>query len=241
MLKEITLGAFDSAFTQPLAKNMNVNFGKMFFVPDSKPITQPYWLENKMEEGYFNVKDQQKIGQADVDPAYVANITINIEGQDFNFAKAVKYKFTDPVRGELYQPLVIVPTVTAKPQTTLILKKNKESIPVDVSLFSFKQQGFQDQRLVSQIASPDEKQLWAALPGIKKNQQVTSTVLIDSNYKNGEVSFNVNYPKDHLNEKHEIRYDHIPYLNYFSPAIVKVETIDVKIHRQKDRLYHWRR
>ena len=38
-------------------------------------ITQPYWLQNKMEEGYFNVKDQQKIGQPDIDPAYVANFT----------------------------------------------------------------------------------------------------------------------------------------------------------------------
>ena len=73
-----------------------------------KPITQPYWLANKMEEGYFNVNDQQKIGQPDVDPAYLANITLNIEGQDFNFSKPVKYKFTDPVKGELYEPLVVI-------------------------------------------------------------------------------------------------------------------------------------
>ena len=37
--------------------------GKVFFVPAAKPITQPYWLQNKMEEGYFNISDQQKIGQ----------------------------------------------------------------------------------------------------------------------------------------------------------------------------------
>src|SRR5678816_2564138 len=91
ILKEISLDAFDSSFTQPLAKNVNMSFGKFFFVPGSKLITQPYWLESKMEEGYYNVKDQQKIGQADVDAAYIANITLNIEGQDFVFPKAVKY------------------------------------------------------------------------------------------------------------------------------------------------------
>ena len=46
---------FDSCFYQILSKNINVNFWKTFFIPDSKPITQPYWLANKMEEGYFNV------------------------------------------------------------------------------------------------------------------------------------------------------------------------------------------
>ncbi len=112
ILKEVKLDDFDSSFSQPLVKNRNVFFSKTFFVPDTKPITQPYWLENKMEEGYFNVTDQQKIGQADVDPAYVAIITLNIEGQDFNFSKPVKYKFTDPVKGELYEPVNVIPPVT---------------------------------------------------------------------------------------------------------------------------------
>src|SRR5207244_653822 len=96
VLKSVSADAMDSAFDQPLSKNRNFNFSKIFPVPVTKPITQPYWLENKMEEGYYNVKDQQKIGQPDADPAYIANISLNIEGQDFNFRKAVKYKFTDP-------------------------------------------------------------------------------------------------------------------------------------------------
>src|SRR5436190_4651432 len=85
VLKNISVDALDSAFNIPLAKNKNVLIGKVFFVPAAKPITQPYWLQNKMEEGYFNISDQQKIGQPDVDPAYITNFTINIEGQDFIF------------------------------------------------------------------------------------------------------------------------------------------------------------
>ena len=63
----------------------NTFFSKTLFVPATKAFTQPYWLANKMEEGYFNVSDQQKIGQADVDPSYTATITLNIEGQDLQF------------------------------------------------------------------------------------------------------------------------------------------------------------
>ncbi|HMG67650.1 MAG TPA: PIG-L family deacetylase, partial [Chitinophagaceae bacterium] len=80
-LKNISVDDLDSNFNIVLTKNKNVSLGKIFFVSPLKPITQPYWLENKMEEGYFNVKDLQKIGQADVDPAYITHFTINIEGQ----------------------------------------------------------------------------------------------------------------------------------------------------------------
>ena len=92
MLKKVSVDAFDSSMNITLAKNKNIVFTKTFQIPASKPITQPYWLEHRMEEGYYNVTDQQKIGQPDVDPAYVANFTVNIEGQDFNFSRPVKYK-----------------------------------------------------------------------------------------------------------------------------------------------------
>ena len=109
---------------QPLARNRNINFAKTVFVPSSKPITQPYWLETKMEPGYFNVNDQTKIGIPDIQPSYVLTVKINIEGEDFNFSRAVKYKFTDPVRGELYWPLVVVPPVLITPSEDLKIIMN---------------------------------------------------------------------------------------------------------------------
>jgi hypothetical protein len=126
-LKNISVDALDSTFNLPLPKNKNVNVGKTFYVPATKPITQPYWLQNKMEEGYFNVKDQQKIGQPDIDPAYIANFTITIEGLDLSFLKPVKYKFTDPVKGEMYEPLVIIPPVTFRDFDPLYIKTEKQT------------------------------------------------------------------------------------------------------------------
>src|SRR5258705_705724 len=112
ILKKVSVDAFDSTLDQALMRNRNLNFGQTFFISATKTITQPYWLANKMEEGYFNVSDQQKIGQPDIDPAYVVHVILNVEGQDFNFTKPVKYKFTDPVKGELYEPLIIIPPIT---------------------------------------------------------------------------------------------------------------------------------
>ncbi|MBC7947537.1 MAG: PIG-L family deacetylase, partial [Chitinophagaceae bacterium] len=60
-LKGVAADGFDSSMNAPLDKNRNLNFGKTVFVAASRPVTQPYWLVEKMNEGYFNVNDQQKI------------------------------------------------------------------------------------------------------------------------------------------------------------------------------------
>ncbi len=142
-VKEIKVDAFDSVLNQSLEKNKNQFFSKILFVPASKPITQPYWLANKMEQGYFNVNDQQKIGQPDVDAAYIADIKLTIEGQDFNFTRAIKYKFTDPVKGEVYQPLTVVPAVTFGDIAPFYLKNNKDA-EIDISLMGHTDVSYSD-------------------------------------------------------------------------------------------------
>lgn len=235
ILKDVSIDALDSAFNQPLLKNKNFNFSKTVFVPDSKPITQPYWLENKMEEGYFNVNDQQKIGQADVDPAYLANISLNIEGQDFNFSKPVKYKFTDPVKGEVYWPLAVVAPFSLRVSpavnisTTKIIKyqeiytsyKNNNSISLSID----KRSPFSLQK--NQIRTID----------------ITDTLGIDPVYdpKNPvtvDLSMNISYPyKTSKNQKvydqTMIKYDHIPAITYFKDSKIDIKIINLKTYGKK--------
>lgn len=124
VLKKIAIDGYDSSFNRALERNKNLNFSKSFLVPATRPVTQPYWLVNKMAEGYFNVPDQHKIGQPDVDAAYTINTTITIEGESFVYSRPVKYKFTDPVKGELYQPVFVIPGATVMSAPSLVLFKN---------------------------------------------------------------------------------------------------------------------
>ena len=59
-------------------------------------------------------------------------LVLNIEGQDFTFTKPVQYKFTDPVKGELYQPLTVVPAITGRFEPALVLLSNNEPKSFDV-------------------------------------------------------------------------------------------------------------
>jgi LmbE family N-acetylglucosaminyl deacetylase len=254
MLKKINVDAFDTSLSQTLAKNVNLNFGKFFFVSDSKPVTQPYWLANKMEEGYYNVKDQQKIGQADVDPAYTANITVNIEGQDFVFPKAVKYKFTDPVRGELYEPLVVLPIISMKsvPELTIAKVPGDSLVNYDLRLTSNKNTGnikivekYRFERDVKEIYNgslmkgevrtiAQTNVFGEKLPGAVRKQYLND---LSSDKERGSVINDTvwfYYNEKGVNDLHRIVYDHIPYQTYFTDtkevrSFLAIKTVGKKI------------
>jgi LmbE family N-acetylglucosaminyl deacetylase len=238
ILKEVKIDAFDSLLNQALVKNKNQFFSKTFFVPSSKSVTQPYWLENKMEEGYYNVSDQQKIGQADVDAGYIADLILNIEGQDLDFARQVKYKFTDPVRGELYEPLVVLPPVLISPDEKIKISKGDNSF-TGVLNMTGKKKGFQTfLEDVGREQADDVKVQYTPdkLTFEDKNKTVAVSYSIQAN-KDNDYYFAAdanNGRKDvyHLGMK-EVKYDHIPYINYFTIATVNNKKLDLKTYNKK--------
>ena len=229
VLKEIAVDAFDSVLNTTLGKNKNLFFGKTFVVPSTKPITQPYWLENKMEEGYFNVSDLQKIGQADVDPSYVVRFKINIEGQDFDFPKAVKFKFTDPVKGEIYAPLVVIPAITFRDFNPLYVKTESQT-GVQISFLANKPTTIpQAGVLHSSISKRDTIPLVIGGVSLNKKQVYTETI---SDKELAQNVYKINVAPDTLGAGYiqkSITYDHIPYITYFKEALLTVKKFDLKI------------
>ncbi|MEO7925050.1 MAG: PIG-L family deacetylase [Chitinophagaceae bacterium] len=237
-LKEIKLDAFDSVMNQSLAKNKNQFFSKTFAIPADKPITQPYWLAAKMEPGYFNVSDQQKIGQANVDPGFVADISLNIEGQDILFSKPVKYKFTDPVRGELYEPLVVLPPVLIAPDEKYKLTIGNNSFKGVLNLTG-KKKGFKTFLNGVGKDKPDQVKLSYSPDTIEfedKNKVVPVNYSIEAGVDNDyHFAVEANNGRKDLYSlgMTEVKYDHIPYINYFVPATVNNKKLDLKTYGKK--------
>jgi hypothetical protein len=240
-LQKVKIDGFDSTIVLPLGKNKNINFSKTLYVSPDKKITQPYWLENEMAEGYFNVKDQLLIGQPDVDPSYRCNIQIKIFGEVFSFERPVKYKFTDPVKGELYQPLVVLPPVEfdfvdannfsindSLAKVQVHFKSNLKAS--DTSRYSFAM-SHSDKWLVDNdkftygVSSRNMSNYISAGFRPKQNQKNLKELLrVDA--KKGNTSFYTGY-------KRSITYDHIPYITYFKKAAANLAQIDVAIYGKK--------
>jgi LmbE family N-acetylglucosaminyl deacetylase len=240
VLKGLAVDGFDSSMNLALVKNRNINFAKTFFVPEAKPITQPYWLENKMAEGYFNVNDQTKIGNPDVQHSYLVSLSLIIEGTDFNYIRPVKYKSTDPVRGELYQPLVVIPPVIVSPTEDLkIVLSDNEKKEGSIFLKGMKKDYAGKMTVLSSVNKLPIDKFSFSIPEfrvISKNQ----TQEVKYNGVTGKESIEALFAvtstgmKESVGiDKHEVKYDHIPDINYFHDASVTFRFIDLKTYGKK--------
>lgn len=128
-LKHIKLENFDSSFSLNLAANANISFNKNLVIAANKKISQPYWLEYPQTEGMFDVRDQLLIGKAENDASFEASMLVNIEGEDFVLKRAVQFKTVDPVRGEVYQPVAVIPSHEEKfDRENYIVANRKEEV-----------------------------------------------------------------------------------------------------------------
>ena len=96
-------------------------------VPLKTAYTSPYWLAEKGDAGMYKVSDLQKIGRPDIIREMKVAFLVNIEGIDIPFERTIVYKFNDPVAGEVYQPLDIIPAVTTHIINKVQLFKDNKS------------------------------------------------------------------------------------------------------------------
>ena len=233
VLQRVTVDNFDTTLSKALDRNKNVTLSKTFYVNPSKPVTQPYWLKEKMEEGYYHVADFKKIGQPDADPAYQVQIDLKIYGELFTFTRAVKYKFTDPVKGEVYNPVVVIPVVTFNDFDKVYIKGDK-SKSFDVSFVANNGVSIPSPAVVSQVFSSTMDTLPRLIGGfsLQKRQMHTETwsdAELDS--KNYRINVSPDYRTAGFILK-TIKYDYIPAISYFKEALLKVEEVDTKIYNK---------
>ncbi len=106
-----------------LKRNINWNQSISLPISPNHPVSQPYWLVNEMNKGYFNVTDQQLIGKGQNDPAFEVKVTVNISSEPVTYSIPVMHRIVDPAIGEFFHPVMVVPPVTVSSQPKAVLKK----------------------------------------------------------------------------------------------------------------------
>ena len=115
-LKSLSILPHDKVLPQNLLLSDNAGQGTTIDVqlPKNLAYTSPYWLTEKGTSGMYKVTDQQKIGKADIIRSLAVVFTIDINGVEIPFERSIVYKFNDPVKGEVYEPLDVIPAVTTR-------------------------------------------------------------------------------------------------------------------------------
>lgn len=101
----------DTVQNRPLARNVGHQVVATVKLPDDLPYTQPYWLRQPSNLGSYRVDDTQFIGLPENPPALSITVSLLFDKERIELKIPVRYRWVDPVDGELYRPLEIVPPV----------------------------------------------------------------------------------------------------------------------------------
>ncbi|NCI46904.1 PIG-L family deacetylase [Sediminibacterium sp. WSJ-3] len=109
---------------QQLEQNRNYNFDirEQAREPKIENMTQPYWLQQPQKPGNFTITNPLLVGKAWNDALFNASFHFEIGGVEFRITRPVQYKYVDPVKGEVYQPFVMIPhlSISMSPHVALM-------------------------------------------------------------------------------------------------------------------------
>ncbi|MCE3283373.1 MAG: family deacetylase, partial [Chitinophagaceae bacterium] len=223
--KKVSIEGFDFMRGDTLVTNRNYSFSKSIPVPSHKKITQPYWLEHGMPNGCFDVRDQELIGKAENDAAFSVIYTMSIAGEEFRITRPVQYKFTDPVKGEVYEPVVVLPKVlvSADPGFILISKTTRNQFTAKVKVLG-DLDSTQYLVLSRKTADKDDPMDIAVFEkGTTLSFNYTPSLPLSGDIRLYAKQGPAAYDKDLM----EISYDHIPLIRYFKPSVIKPVTASI--------------
>jgi len=101
-------------------------------------ITQPYWLKEPHGIGSYVISDERQVGNPENPDLPAIKYKFTIEGKPFEFERQLVYKYVDPAKGEIYQPVQITPPVVADIQNRVYIFNSQQPQTVPVKLKSFK-------------------------------------------------------------------------------------------------------
>ncbi|WP_454881937.1 PIG-L family deacetylase [Sphingobacterium detergens] len=204
--------------------------------------TQPYWLNEPHAKGKFNVSDFNLTGYPENPNNPKVRFELLINGTAIAFDQNIQYKYTDPVRGEIYNPIVVLPQLTAKSSSPLALTQNAQSVKVNL-LFQKNGQDPAQSFNVKTIGakgweiSPASFDLQFASGVSNLSKEITISPLDATVSSIDTLLFQVNQ-KDRLKEIKTIAYNHIPEIVYFPDVAIKMSNINLSNEVKKVAYIH---
>lgn len=228
--KSVTVQQFDTMLNKTLPENILFTLQRKQLLDVATPVSQPYWLQQPHGLGMFTISNKEMTGRPENDPAVMATFNFEIEGRSFSYKRPLVYKYVDPVRGEVYQPLAIAPAITATLDEPVYLFRSDQARQVKVNLKSNRDDA-------SGTVSLKVPQGWVVTPSgnsfALKLKGDEASVIFTVSPSTHAITAKVDTMKAMVEmngEKYDkglrsISYDHIPAMQLFPPAQSKLVSV----------------
>ena len=204
-------------------------------LPRGLPYSHPYWLEEQATLGMYSVKDSDLIGLPVNPSGLIAKFFIEVDGTVLSYTSPVVYKMNDPVAGEVYKSLEILPPVMANVQDGVYVF-NGSSKEIEVTITAGRDRVSGQVRL--NVPSP-----WKVSPEVETfditqksgDQRVRFTVTPPNEASIEEASVELTYAGEHYDRSLvRIVYDHIP--NQVILPKARARFVKVELEKKGDKI-----
>jgi LmbE family N-acetylglucosaminyl deacetylase len=212
-------------------KENQTSSAKIGIAAGVQAITQPYYLQKDHPIGYYNIEEQAQVGYPENPNTLAVKVQFELNGENIALSLPISFKYTDPIKGEQYQPLVIAPKVTATLSEQAYLFTNGQPKAIEVNLKSFTSNVAGEIRPILPAgwkSSPEKIDFKFLQKG--DGQLVVFNITPAQNSTSATLNLAVKIAGQTSNKGFKtIRYDHIPHINLFPNAMAKLTLADIKI------------
>ena len=197
-------------------------------VPDV--TSQPYWLRSEHGYGSYKVDDQLECGKPVLDYPFQLSVVMTYENEEIQISIPINHQHTDPVKGEVIQPLVVTPNVMVNLQQEVFVFTTSapKNVTVEVKSGTAKASGFVELFMLDgwKCEPAFHKYEFAKKGGSKQfTFKVTppteqSEVKIKALAKDVSRVYGMGY--------YRLNYDHIPHAAVFPTAEAKFVRVDLE-------------
>ncbi len=216
--------------TTPLPKNKKYELENTDYTFSATKLSAPYWLQEKGTLGMYRVDDKNLIGLPEQVDQFPVTFNLNIAGVEISIQKNIVYKYNDPVKGEVYRPFEVLPTVTSSiPEKVIIFASEAtKDIPVNIRAGADNVTGSVTlQHPKGWVVSPASQVFSLARKG--EEHTVIFKVTPPKDQSDGYLKPRVSVG-DQLYDKElvTIDYDHIPYQSVLLPSEAKIARLNIQ-------------
>jgi len=217
-----------------LERNKKLVDERRLMVAKDVPFSSPFWLNQRLDAGFFDLPKQQWVGVAENPAAYSVKVSYRVtaggKSAEILVTEPVLYRWTDPVDGERYRPVEVLPPVTLAFDRSHYFSREYKAVSIEVVV--------QKQQLNLQgTLSLDLPEGWLSLPekvelsgtNNGSEQRYRFEVRPGKNASSGQISAVLRTSSSSFDRSlSRIEYKHLPVQTLLLKATAPLHLIELK-------------
>ena len=216
---------------QPVTETFKLN------VPGDMTPSQPYWMGKGPSEALGPTAPPALAGLAEGPAAFTCSFRFLASGVPFELAVPVRYRFRDPVLGERYQPVAVVPRVMVN--LTEPVEVFGDGTARDVAMVAVAGQVQAEGALKLEVPAGwrvEPAELPFALAKVGDEVRLTARLTPPAGAQSGELKVSTVMAGEVRPAQGVVRvaYPHVPLQTFFPPATARL--VRLELHKAGHRL-----